>query len=80
MPCNDNNKKGIKLKIYSAGEAAKFLNIPYYTLHNLEVTEKIPRAERTSSNQRYYTRDDLGKIKEILDKIVLHKRPGPVAQ
>ena len=62
------------MKLYSAGEAAKFLEIPYYTLHNLEVTEKIPRSERTSSNQRNYTRDDLDKIKDILSRIVLRKR------
>ena len=54
------------MKIYSAGEIAKVLKIPYYTLDYLERRQKIPKAKRTTSNQRYYTEADLMLIRRIL--------------
>ena len=54
------------MKIYSAGEIAKILKIPYYTLDYLERQQKIPKAKRTTSNQRFYTERDLLEIKKIL--------------
>ena len=41
------------MKIYSAGEIAKLLGIPYHTLDYLERRRKIPEAGRTTSNQRF---------------------------
>ena len=54
------------MKIYSAGEIAKILEIPYYTLDYMERQGKIPKAKRTTSNQRYYTEADLTQIRRIL--------------
>jgi len=59
------------MKIYSAGEVANILNIPYYTLDYLERRGKIPAAQRTTSNQRMYTENDLQDLKERLSKIKL---------
>lgn len=56
------------MKLYSAGEVAKLLRVPYYTLNNLEKTGKIPLASRTTSNQRIYTEDDILELKRILEK------------
>ena len=53
------------MKIYSSGEIAKILKIPYYTLDYLERRKKIPKAKRTS-NQRFFTEADLLEIKKIL--------------
>ena len=54
------------MKIYSSGEIAKILKIPYYTLDYLERRGKIPLAKRTTSNQRFFTEGDLLEIKKIL--------------
>ena len=54
------------MKIYSAGEVARMLQIPYYTLDYLERQRKIPLAKRTTSNQRFYTEADLEEIQKIL--------------
>ncbi len=60
---------GAKMKIYSAGEIAKILKIPYYSLDYMERRGKIPAAKRTTSNQRYYTEEDFEELKEILLRI-----------
>ena len=54
------------MKIYSAGEVARILKIPYYTFDYLERQGKIPFAKRTTSNQRFYTEADLEEIQKIL--------------
>ena len=54
------------MKIYSAGEIAKLLGIPYHTLDYLERRGKIPEARRTTSNQRFYTEEDLQKLRQII--------------
>ncbi len=54
------------MKIYSAGQMARILKIPYYTLDYLERRKKIPKAKRTTSNQRYFTEADLTLIRRIL--------------
>ena len=54
------------MKIYSAGQMARILKIPYYTLDYLERQGKIPLAKRTTSNQRFYTEADLEEIQKIL--------------
>ena len=56
------------MKIYSAGQVAKILKIPYYSLDYLERRGKIPEAKRTTSNQRFYTAADVSKLKNILNK------------
>ncbi|MFC1682890.1 MerR family transcriptional regulator [Candidatus Zixiibacteriota bacterium] len=52
-------------KIYTAGEVAKQLGIPYYTLDYLERVGKIPAARRTGTNKRIYTKADVEKIRMI---------------
>lgn len=54
------------MKIYSAGEIAKILGMPYYSLDYLERRGKIPAAKRTTSNQRFYTEEDLKDLKRWL--------------
>jgi DNA-binding transcriptional MerR regulator len=54
------------MKIFTAGEAAKQLGIPYYTLDYLERVGKIPLARRTGTNKRIYTRNDVERIRQIL--------------
>ena len=56
------------MKIYSAGQVAKILKIPYYSLDYLERQGEIPEASRTTSNQRFFTEADLSKLKSILNK------------
>ena len=54
------------MKIYSAGQMARILKIPYYTLDYLERQGKIPLAKRTTSNQRFYTEEDLQRLRQII--------------
>lgn len=54
------------MKIFTAGEVAKQLGIPYYTLDYLERVGKIPAARRTGTNQRIYSKDDVERIRRIL--------------
>ena len=56
------------MKIFNLGEAAKILEIPFYRLQYLERAERIPKARRSSSGQRFYTQKDLMKLKQILNK------------
>ena len=56
------------MKIFNLGEAARLLEIPFYRLQYLERAERIPRAKRSSSGQRFYTEKDLMKLKQILNK------------
>jgi len=58
-----------KKKYYSAGEVIKMLGICRKTLYNWEVNGKIPRPKRESfSNYRYYSAQDIEKIKELVRK------------
>jgi len=54
------------MKIFSAGEVARMLDIPYYKLDYLERQGKILYANRTTSNQRFYTEEDLQKLRQII--------------
>jgi len=54
------------MKIFSAGEVARMLDIPYYKLDYLERQGKILYANRTTSNQRFYTEEDLQKLQEVI--------------
>ena len=56
------------MKIYNLGEAAKLLEIPFYSLQYAEKVGKIPQAARSSSGARIYTEKDLMKLKQILNK------------
>ena len=56
------------MKIYSAGQVAKILKIPYHCLDYLERRGEIPEARRTTSRQRIYTEEDLRDLKNILNK------------
>ncbi|MEE9170271.1 MAG: MerR family transcriptional regulator [bacterium] len=53
-------------RIYTAGEAATFLGIPYHRLDYYERVGKIPPAHRTGTNQRIYTHEELLTLKKLL--------------
>ena len=57
------------MKILTAGEVAKGLGIPYYTLDYLERVGKIPIAKRTGTNQRIYTKKDVEIVRQILSSM-----------
>ncbi len=61
------------MEIYNLGEASRILGIPFYTLQYLERAGRIPKARRSSSGHRCYTREDLEKLKEILDQRGIRK-------
>ncbi len=47
-------------------DVAKSLGVSTRTLMNWEIAEKIPKAKRDPmNNYRYYTPDDIKKIKKI---------------
>ena len=55
-----------KSKRYSASEIAKILGVSKKTLFNWEKSGKIPKAKRDPmNNYRYYTKEDLTKLKRI---------------
>ena len=55
------------MKIYTSGEVAKILNIPYNKLIYMENVGKIEPAFKTGSDKRLYTDDDIKAIKKVLD-------------
>ena len=57
------------MKIYTTGEVARMLNIPFYQLLYLEKTGKISPARKTGTDKRYYYYGDIEIIKERLKKI-----------
>ena len=62
------------MKIYTSGEVARLLGIPFNKLLYLENTGKIDPAKRTGTYKRYYTKEDLEMLKEQLKKIKKHER------
>jgi DNA (cytosine-5)-methyltransferase 1 len=53
-------------KRYSASEIAELLVISKKTLFNWEKSGKIPKSKRDPmNNYRYYTKEDLTKLKRI---------------
>ena len=54
------------MKIYTAGEVAELMGLPYHRLDYLERRGKIPRAQRTGTNQRIYTEFDLHELQKRL--------------
>lgn len=55
-----------KSKRYLASEIAKILGISKKTLFNWEKSGKIPKVKRDPiNNYRYYTEEDLVKLKKI---------------
>jgi len=58
-----------KKKYYLTSEVIKMLGICRKTLYNWEVTGKIPNPKRESfSNYRYYTAEDVEKIRKLMRK------------
>lgn len=56
-------------KYYSAGKVTKMLGICRKTLYNWELNGKIPKPRRESfSNYRYYTAEDVEKIRKLTRK------------
>ena len=53
-------------RIYKIGELAKELDRSTLTIKKWEESGLIPKARRDSRGWRYYTEDDIGRIKEIL--------------
>ena len=64
------------MTVFSSGQAAKKLGIPFYTLDYLERVGKIPKAKRVGeTGQKYYTDEDLEKIRLIVEDIEYSKVP-----
>ncbi len=52
-------------KFYKIGDVADILNIPESTLRFWEKKFTVIKPKRTSGNTRYYTLDDIEKIKMV---------------
>ncbi len=52
-------------KYYKIGEVAEILNIPYSTLRFWEKKFTVIQPKRTAGNTRYYSLDDIEKIKLV---------------
>ena len=55
-------------RTYKIGELARELDRSTLTIKKWEGNGLIPKARRDSRGWRYYTEDDIGKIKLILEK------------
>jgi len=55
-------------RIYRIGELAKELDRSTLTIKKWEENGLIPKARRDSRGWRYYTEDDISRIREILEK------------
>ena len=53
-------------RMYKIGELAKELDRSTLTIKKWEESGLIPKAKRDSRGWRYYTEEDIGRIKEIL--------------
>lgn len=62
------------MRIFTTGEIAQILNISRHKLYYMEETGKIPRATKTGTWKRFYTEEDLAKLRKIL-----LRRKGSVA-
>ena len=55
-------------RIYRIGELAKELDRSTLTIKKWEENGLIPTAKRDSRGWRYYTEEDIGRIKNILEE------------
>ena len=53
-------------RVYKIGELARELDRSTLTIKKWEESGLIPRAKRDSRGWRYYTDEDISRIKEIL--------------
>ena len=53
-------------RMYKIGELARELDRSTLTIKKWEESGLIPKAKRDSRGWRYYTEDDINKIKEII--------------
>ena len=53
-------------RTYKIGELAKELDRSTLTIKKWEESGLIPKAKRDSRGWRYYTEDDINKIKQII--------------
>ena len=53
-------------RIYKIGELARELDRSTLTIKKWEESGLIPKAKRDSRGWRYYTEDDINRIKEII--------------
>lgn len=62
--------KLVKLGFYTVAEVAEMLGVKdRKTLYNWERAKKIPKARRhPMNNYRVYTKEDVEKIKKIINK------------
>ena len=58
------------MKILTAKDVCNTLNIPYWRLEYLFKAGKVSEVQRTSTNQRVFTKKDLAQIKDVLEEIV----------
>ena len=57
--------KSTERKFYKIGDVAEILNIPASTLRFWEKKFSLLRPKRTNTNMRYYTLDDIERIRMI---------------
>jgi len=59
----------VKMGFHTVKEVAEALKVDKKSLYRWEAAEKIPKARRhPMNNYRVYTKDDIEKIKRIIEK------------
>ncbi len=59
---------------YSIQDAAEHVGIPAWTLKRLEGQGRVPPSRRDGlSNWRYYTADDLGRLREAVQHLTVDR-------
>ena len=61
-------------KVYKINEVAKELNVSIQTIKNYERWGILPKAKRDRKGWRYYTQEDLIKIKALYQEEITGKR------
>lgn len=63
-----------ELRLFTAGEASKFLGITTGYLRKMHLTNAVPEAPTTLRGQRYYTAEAIDQIRDALERNA--KTPG----
>ena len=60
------------LGLHNTTEAARLLNVPVGTMHRRVRDGLLPKPEIMIGKSRYYDRDDMAALKEIVAKMKSH--------
>ena len=63
----------IKRKIYKTNHLAKELGVSIQTIKNYEASGVLPKARRDKNGWRYYTQEDVIKIKALYQQEIVKK-------